>query len=239
MTNITQMPLNYICSIVTVPAGKMPESAAEELNNELFERYLDLRTKVFTNEKGWDVWLPTKNDLDSYDCYDAIYIVAYEPRNNRVLGGARLMCTNRSHGFARVDTPTYMINDAFRGALNGLPSNICDAEPPRDKDVWELTRLVVGDAGPTVARSILKASNDFLHGLGAKRCLFLGPRAFMRMAKGMGYTPAPLGPIVGDPGDTFLAFETEVLPAFNEDTADLFAFTDYISSSLDRVKQNG
>lgn len=206
----------------------MPQSDAEEMNNELFEGYMNLRTEIFTHQKGWDVWLPTKSDLDSYDCYDATYIIAYEPRNNRVLGGARLMCTNRSRCSRLADTPTYMINDAFHGVLNGLPSNICDSAPPRHRDVWELTRLVVGDAPASVARSILKASNDFLHSQGAQKCLFLGPRAFMRMAKGMGYTPVPLGPIVGPPGDNFLAFETEVLPPFEESATDLNALTDYI-----------
>lgn len=231
MNNITNIPPSYICSVVTVPAGKMPECAAEQLNNDLFSKYLDLRTEIFTHIKGWNVWLPTKTDLDSYDCYDAYYIIAYEPRSNRVLGGARLMCTQRTDHSDRAPRHTYMINDAYQGVLNGLPSNLCDSEPPRSEDVWELTRLVVGDAPPSVAQSILKASNDFLNAKDAKKCLFLGPRAFMRMAKGMGYNPKPLGPLVGPPKDQFLAFETEVLPPFKESSTDLYALTNYISST--------
>lgn len=230
MNNIANIPLSYICSIVTVPAGRMPESEAEQLNNDLFSKYLELRTEVFTRGKGWDVWLPTKTDLDSYDCSDAYYIIAYEPRKNRVLGGARLMCTQRTERGDRLAPYTYMINDAFQGVLNGLPSNLCVNEPPQSKDVWELTRLVVGESPPSVARSILKASNDFLHAQDAKKCLFLGPKAFMRMAKGMGYHPTPLGPLVGPPKDQFLAFETEVLPPFKESSTDLYALTDYISN---------
>ncbi|WP_298571881.1 acyl-homoserine-lactone synthase [uncultured Aliiroseovarius sp.] len=239
MTNITRIPMSYVCSIVTVPAGRMPASTAEELNNDLFAKYMDLRTRVFTNEKGWDVWLPTKNDLDSYDCFDALYIIAYEPRSNRVLGGARLVCTDRVHKSPRNQSSTYMINDAFKGVLKGLPTNICDSQPPQDENVWELTRLVVGDADPSVARSVLKASNDFLHAQKATKCLFLGPRAFMRMAKGMGYTPVPMGPVVGTPGDSFLAFETEVLPPFEDGSTDLYALTDYISNSFNKVLFNG
>lgn len=232
MTNITSLSPSYVCSIVKIPAGRMPETAAEDMNNNLFAGYLDLRTQVFTNEKGWDVWLPTKNDLDSYDCHEAIYIIAYKLRGNRVLGGARLLCTQRSNGKLGHHNDTYMINDAFRGVLNGLPSHICEAPPPRQKNVWELTRLVVRDGSPGVAQSILKASNDYLHAQGVEKCLFLGPKAFMRMAKGMGSHPVPLGPVVGPCGDSFLAFEAEVLPLFKDSTTDLYALTDYFNTSV-------
>lgn len=214
---------NFECSIVRVPRGAYPASNIEELNNELFSKYLELRTKIFTEQKGWQVWLGTKNDLDQYDQFDARYIIAHDRDTGEVLGGARLLRTNRNNGGETEDfRPTYMIRDAYRGVLDGIPPTICASEPPVDEDVWELTRLV-SHGGTQIAKAILMASNDFIARRGGKRCLFLGPRAFLKMAKSMGFTPIPLGELSGNKDGRFLAFETNVLPvsAANDDIEDL------------------
>lgn len=53
--------------------------------------------------------------------------------------------------------------------------------------------------------------NRFLIKEQADRCLFLGPPAFLRMAKGMGYVPARFGPTVKNDDGSFLAFSYDVV----------------------------
>lgn len=215
-SNADQMMQNYQhnegfeCSIVRVPRGFYPESQEEHQNNDLFAKFLDLRTEVFTKKKGWDVWLPTKNDLDQYDQFDARYVVAHNS-SGEVLGGARLMRTDRNSD-PENSRPTYMIKDAYRGALVGIPASICENPPPTSEEVWELTRLVA-NGGASVAKSILLTANEYIAKNGGTKCLFLGHPAFMKMAKGMGFTPSALGKVTGNGDGKFLAFETDVLPA--------------------------
>lgn len=103
-----------------------------------------------------------------------------------------------------------MIRDAFVERIN-LPSILCDTEPLTDPKSWELTRLVSVNNDAKTAHDILEAANDFIKMEGGERCLFLGPPAFMRMAKSYGYKPEPLGPVVGNQDGRFLAFSCDVV----------------------------
>jgi len=125
------------------------------------------------------------------------------------LGGGRLVRTDRKQSFGKI-VYTYMIRDAYLGNLPGLPSGLCSNEPPVDKNVWEFTRFTSAK-NQFVGKAILDHTNKFLKSEGATRCLFLGPPSFMRMARGMGYKPEPLGKIVGNRDGRFLAFGRDVV----------------------------
>ena len=175
---------------------------------DLVGSYLELRREVFVEKMSWALDHAEGLEFEQYDSMSTVYIVAH--RGRRAVGGARLCRTDRSMGTGQVSY-SYMIRDAVRGLLPGLPRDLCYEEPPRDPAVWELTRLAtVGDA--SISRMVLQAANDFLHREGAEECLFLGPAAFIRMAKSLGWNPQPLGPVVGNKDGRFLAFECAILP---------------------------
>ncbi|MGH1331529.1 MAG: acyl-homoserine-lactone synthase [Paracoccaceae bacterium] len=168
----------------------------------LIRAFLQLRTDVFVDQMSWNLHVYDGLEFEQYDTLSAVYIVAH--KDGHVLGGARLVRTDNRSGVYG-----YMIRDAALGMLEGLPNNLCTEDPPTDRETWELTRFIA-TPGNACGKSILEASNGFLRSQGAKRCLFLGPPAFMRMARSMQFAPRPLGPITGNKDGRFLAFECVV-----------------------------
>ncbi len=169
----------------------------------LVHAYLQLRTDVFVDQMSWNLHVHEGLEFEQYDTFAAVYVVAH--RAGAVVGGARLIRTDHRNGVY-----SYMIRDASAGILEGLPDDLCREPAPTDSATWELTRfLALPDSASATA--ILTAANAFLVRESAKRCLFLGPPAFLRMAKSMGFTPRALGPISGNRDGRFLAFECPVL----------------------------
>lgn len=174
---------------------------------ELVIKFLRLRKVVFIDEKDWGLIHDGGIEFEQYDFIGAIYVIAH--RGADVLGGARLVRTDNAIGNGSI-AYSYMIRDACLGYLPGMPVELCDTPAPVSDQIWELTRLVsIGVDG--VGEAILQASNDFLHRLGAKQCLFLGPPGFLRMAKRMGFEASPLGKIQGNKDGRFLAFSCDVV----------------------------
>ena len=159
-------------------------------------------------EKNWNLHQAEAREFEQYDgLLTAHYVVAHEA--GKVIAGARLLrCDNRVG--SQKNGYSYMIRDAWLGRID-LPHEMCWEEPPTDCHTWELTRLVSTHRDPQVARAVLDASNAYLRKLGGKSCLILGAPVLMRMAKKYGYTPAPLGPVVGNQDGRFLAFKVEVI----------------------------
>ncbi|MCX7643731.1 MAG: hypothetical protein N2Z62_00350 [Rhodobacteraceae bacterium] len=172
----------------------------------LVTRFLALRKTVFVDRLNWDLYHRSEMEFEQYDHFGAVYVIAH--CGDEVVGGARLIRTDWRFGSGRM-VYSYMIRDAFLENLPGLPSDICAAEPPVDPDVWELTRLTA--TRPGVAELILSAVNVWLKDNEAKRCLFLGPPAFMRMAQRMGFQPEPMGGVTGNHDGRFLAFSCAVV----------------------------
>ena len=172
----------------------------------LVAKFLELRKTVFVDQMNWDLYHRAAMEFEQYDYFGAVYIVAHQ--GARVVGGARLIRTDWKFGSGKM-VYSYMIRDAYLAHLPGLPANVCADEPPVDPETWELTRLTA--TVPGVAEQILSAANEYLKGIDAKRCLFLGPPAFMRMARGMGYEPKPMGRITGNQDGRFLAFSCAVV----------------------------
>ena len=190
---------NFEVSILRLPDG------APRYN--LVRDFLILRKKVFIDEMHWDLHAsPESMEYEQYDRFDAVYVVAH--RGNEVIGGARLLRTDRAIGTGSIRY-SYMIRDAYLGHLPGLPHDICADNPPVTKTAWELTRLAVRSARAGAA--ILNTANDFLKTQAADTCLFLGPPSFMRMARGMGYAARPMGKITGNGDGRFLAFSCGVV----------------------------
>jgi acyl homoserine lactone synthase len=174
---------------------------------DLVRSFLQLRKEVFIDKMDWPLYQYDAIEFEQYDTFNAVYIIAHD--GAQVLGGARLIRTDHEIGTGKIKY-SYMIRDAYNGLLPGMPTEICFEKPPTDPKIWELTRLATLP-GADVARELLHATNRFLIQEQAEKCLFLGPPAFLRMAKGMGYMPSRMGPTVRNDDGAFLAFSCDVV----------------------------
>lgn len=173
---------------------------------DLVANFLKLRKKVFMDRMEWPLNQYEGLEYEQYDTFDTTYVIAH--RNGEVIGGARLKRTDKVHGNGQV-VYSYMIRDAHLGLLPGMPHDLCCDSPPVDPKSWELTRFT---ALPIkgLAERILEVANSYLFAVGAKKCLFLGPPAFLRMASKLGWTPVRLGDVVENDDGKFLAFACAV-----------------------------
>ena len=174
---------------------------------DLVTRFMHFRKEVFVDQKSWPLHHADGVEFEQYDGFDTVYVVAH--RGREVLGGARLKRTDRLYGQGKV-VYSYMIRDACLGLLPGMPRELCFDEPPVDDTIWELTRFAAR-CEPGVGEAILRASNDFLFRQDATRCLFLGPPAFLRMAKKLGWDPQAMGGVCQNDDGRFLAFQCGVI----------------------------
>ena len=171
--------------------------------------FFKLRRDVFITEMSWDLFQHGTLEFEQYDDPSTIYILVHV--GEIVLGGARLVRTDRQLGTGRVRY-TYMILDAYDGVITTIPSQICTQRPPQDPKIWELTRFAVRKDYAGFGTEVLKGCNRFLQQVDADACLMLGPPAFLRMARSMGFSPTPLGPVCGNEDGRFRAFSVDVLP---------------------------
>ena len=198
---------------IDVAVLRLPEGAADW---DLVAAYLRLRKEVFIDRMAWALNHYEGAEYEQYDMPHTVYVVAH--REREVLGGARLNPTTAVNG-AGAYAYSYMIRDACRGLLPGMPRDLCSTVPPMADDVWELTRLATL-RDPAISEAILRASNAFLSGIAVRQCLFLGSPAFMRVARRLGGRAEPLGPVSGNHDGRLLAFACDVLEqGFGDDAA--------------------
>lgn len=175
---------------------------------DLVAKFLAFRKEIFVDHKGWPIFHTDELEFDNYDGgFDPVYIVAHRGRD--VVGGLRLKRTDGRFGSGSV-TYSYMIRDAWLGLLPGLPQNLCAVEPPVSTSVWEMTRFVAARE-PEVVEALLLAANDFLFTESADECLFLGSRAFPRLARMLGWDVQLMGEVVGNDDGKFVAFRCPVM----------------------------
>ncbi|WP_299483398.1 acyl-homoserine-lactone synthase [uncultured Paracoccus sp.] len=192
------LPQNIIVEAITMPGDIQ--------KYDLVANFLRMRKRVFVDRMAWPLHHAEDVEFEQYDTFDTTYILAHD--GEMVLGGARLRRTDRRSCAGSVRY-SYMIRDACLGLLPGMPSNICHDLPPLDEKTWELTRFVA-EPKANVAERILEVADSYLFSVGAERCLFLGPPAFMRMASRLGWSPEALGDVVGNTDGRFVAFSCNV-----------------------------
>jgi acyl homoserine lactone synthase len=188
---------------LTVSVLRMPENVRQW---NLVSDYMRLRKAVFFDQMAWPLYVHDGLEYEQYDSLHAVYVIAHEA--GQVIGGARLLPTSHQMGNGRL-TYSYMIRDACRGLLPGLPSDLCEVPPLVNGGTWELTRLVA-NGRPNVGVAILDAANRWLREAGGKECLFLAPLRLRRMAELLGYAPRMLGPILQNTEGKFHVFSCAV-----------------------------
>jgi len=93
------------------------------LPDGLYSKLALYRRQVFVEKLGWQLNVQDWGETDQFDRPDTVYVVA-EDSDGQVSGCARLLPT----------TGPYLLADVFPDLLNG-------AAPPREPDVWELSRF--------------------------------------------------------------------------------------------------
>jgi len=173
----------------------------------LVVEFLQLRRDVFIKKKQWSL---SEGEQLEYEQYDGIgaahYVVAH--RGVEVVGGARLIRCDTIIGNSRFPY-SYMINDAFLGRID-IPEEICAGPPPTTGDTWELTRMISTERTPATHAALLDGAHKFIKSEGGRFCIFLGPPAFVRMGRRLGYNLERLGVVSGDETGRFLVMKFDL-----------------------------
>lgn len=164
-------------------------------HGSVFYDYLALRKRFFVDELEWDIPHDELVEMDQYDTPQAHYSVV--SHRGQVIGGARVLPTKARWGGA-----TYMLGDARKGLIDGIPAKIVpdDIEGP---DVWECTRLAFdSDLAPAQRLACLDLVVDgavtAARERGATRMVALSQVGLVRAVRKLGYAPAQCGPAYRD-----------------------------------------
>lgn len=99
------------------------QTAARPASDAVLRAMFAARKSVFVDLLKWDVpVLDGRYEVDQFDDVYATYLVLAEP-DGRHLGSARLLPTTRPH------------------ILDSFYADLCEDAPPRDADIFEITRF--------------------------------------------------------------------------------------------------
>lgn len=167
-------------------------------HGDLLVRLLKARKQSFIIDRKWK--LPEAGDME-YDQYDnpaSRWVAIHE--NEEVLAGIRLTPTT-----ARCGMYTYMIRDAQRGMISGIPSDLLEFEAPVDGRIWESSRVFVSKTVPSKQRhevqlqlmmELIKAAKE----CDAEKLLGMVPALWPRWIRRLGLHAKPAGPVMNIDG---------------------------------------
>ncbi len=156
-----------------------------------FFDYLALRKQFFVDTLGWTIPHDDMHEMDQYDNPAARYSLVVQ--DGAVIAGARAMPTTAEWG-----QTTYMLGDACRGKLAGIPANLVrlnDVTP----QMWECTRLVIAPSVEGIAarteclRLICEGLVEMALAEGATELMSLSNLWLLRSLKKIGYSAELMG----------------------------------------------
>jgi len=163
-------------------------------HGELFANLLRARRTSFIVTKQWNLPEALGMEYDQYDNPSSRWIAIHE--DEHVLAGARITPTT-----AHCGVYSYMIRDAQRGLLQGIPTGLLFEEAPVSDQIWELTRGFVAPEVPQRRRDRVRAR--LFTGMiaaaqeqGAARLLSLIPSNWPRWVKYCGLDAEAAGPVI-------------------------------------------
>ena len=161
--------------------------------------YLKLRKRFFVDMLKWDIPHNDKYEMDQYDNPTAWYSLVLH--DGDVIGGVRVMPTTSTWG-----QHSYMLRDARRGHLGGIPQNAMPADIASPY-VWEITRLVISPDLRTARERNLCLSlmgqglYDIAESEGAAEYMGLSSVALVRAMRQLGFPVEKLGETYQDNDD--------------------------------------
>ncbi|MFT6097805.1 MAG: N-acyl-L-homoserine lactone synthetase [Arenicella sp.] len=164
--------------ITTVFGCLLPENQQREL--------FQYRYKVFIEQLGWELKTEGNIETDQFDNKHTCHVIA-KTSDGDIIGCSRLLPT----------TQPYLLECIFPSLLNGLP-------PPKEKDIWELSRFTSmnvdslkggskGQMTGELTQSLLWESFDIAKQNGAKGIVAVSPLGVERLLKSMGIKGQRLG----------------------------------------------
>lgn len=146
---------------------------------------------MLIGQLGWD--LPTLGNLetDQYDTLFAHHVLLMD--QGKVIATLRLLPTDLN-----LFGSTYMILDAHRGALPGMPSGLLEEEIV-DPNIWEASRLAIcGSVPPELRNDVLgtlvREAISFIQSRGGNGMLGLMNPVFSRIFRRIGISVSIIGP---------------------------------------------
>lgn len=159
---------------------------------DLLVNYLRARHAVFIDRLKWDVPETEGMEFDQYDTPMCRWAIIHE--FGEVLAGVRLMPTT-----AKVGIYSYMLRDAQRGLLEGIPHDVLFFDAPVEKRVWEASRLFITDSVPAQRRNAVQSllmdqMGKIARANGASHVIGIVPAVFARWLRRLGLSAVPVGP---------------------------------------------
>ena len=161
-------------------------------HGELLVNLFKARRDSFIVRRSWDLPEAEGMEYDQYDTPASRWIAVQE--GEKVLAGVRLTPTMSKCGMY-----TYLIRDAQKGMLEGIPSNLLDFEAPVDPGIWESSRVFVVEDVPAKKRA--RVQMLLMHELvraarenGVTQVIGLVPAVWSRWIRRLGITADPAGP---------------------------------------------
>jgi len=166
---------------------------------ELYTEFLKARKRVFIDDKHWDLPHVDGMEFDQYDTPQSRAVVVHE--FGEVLAGIRLAPTT-----ARCGCYSYMLRDAQRGLLEGIPPYILYEKAPVARHIWEATRLFVSPDVEAERRALVQTLllTEMARAAvaeGATHVIGIVPAVFKRWMARLGMGALPLGPKMDIDGD--------------------------------------
>lgn len=168
-------------------------------HGELFANLLRARRQSFIVQNKWDLPEALGMEYDQYDTPASRWIAVHD--FGEIRAGIRLTPTSTRCGIY-----SYMIRDAQRGLLDGIPEDLLYEDAPVDANIWESSRVFVAHSTPMNIRrrvhfaliaEMMKAARE----LGATRVLGLIPANWPRWAGRCGLNARAAGRVLDIGGE--------------------------------------
>lgn len=166
---------------------------------ELYTEFLRARKRVFIDTKHWELPHVDGMEFDQYDTPQSRSVVVHE--FGQVLAGIRLLPTT-----AQCGCYSYMLRDAQRGLLAGIPPHVLYEKAPVANHIWEATRLFVSpeveaERRLQVQMLLITEMARAAVNAGATHVIGIVPAVFKRWMGRLGMGALPLGPKLLIDGD--------------------------------------
>jgi acyl homoserine lactone synthase len=163
-------------------------------NGKLFTDLLRARRESFIVERRWNLSESDGMEFDQYDTPQSRWIAIHE--GGQVLGGFRLTPTT-----ARCGMYSYMIKDAQRGLLEGIPTDLLYEQAPEEQHIFEFSRFfkskhLTSSARAAVQMRLLKALLETRETLGVRSAIGIGSPNWERWMKRIGLHIENVGPVI-------------------------------------------
>lgn len=185
-------------------------------NAALYWQQLVSRKREFHDRMRWDIpCMQTPSlapdadqglaEADIYDRLDTYYVIASDGHGH-LKGNARLIRTTAT--FATGNTEwSYMVRDATRGLLPGMPANL-SSYTPVSSDIWEMSRFQATDANTTI--SLFQAAAVFLKQQKATGTVAFSRTGFVKLLTRIGYPSEQVGPDVYYDGKPYTTIKSTI-----------------------------